>query len=96
LNIKGIWFTVEGVQFPIFGDFMEYLTDRLLLPFGAFFTTVFVGWIWGTDNAIKEATSDGKYKFALAPLWAFLVKFAAPVAILCIIVAGLFLGMSIS
>ncbi|WP_352399470.1 sodium-dependent transporter [Anaerotignum sp.] len=96
LNIKGVWFTVEGIQFPIFGDFMEYLTDRLLLPFGAFFTTVFVGWIWGTDNAIKEATSDGKYKFALAPFWAFLVKFAAPIAILCIIVAGLFLGMSIS
>lgn len=96
LNIKGIWWSLDGVQFPIFGDFMEYLTDRLLLPFGAFFTTVFVGWIWGTDNAIKEATSDGKYKFALAPLWAFLVKFAAPLGILCIIVAGLVLGMSIS
>ncbi|WP_312043137.1 sodium-dependent transporter [Anaerotignum sp.] len=96
LPIKGIWWSVNGIEFPIFGDFMEYLTDRLLLPFGAFFTTVFVGWIWGTDNAIKEATSDGKYKFGLAPLWAFLVKFAAPAGILCIIVAGLLLGMSIS
>ena len=96
LNIKGIWWSMNGIEFPILGDFMEYLTDRLLLPFGAFFTTVFVGWIWGTDNAIKEATSDGKFKFALAPFWAFLVKFAAPVAILCIIVAGLLLGMSIS
>ncbi len=95
-NIKGIWWSLNGIEFPILGDFMEYLTDRLLLPFGAFFTTVFVGWIWGTDNAIKEATSDGKYRFALAPLWAFLVKFAAPLAILCIIVAGLLLGMSIS
>jgi len=96
LNIKGVWFSSEGIQFPIFGDFLEYLTDRLLLPFGAFFTTVFVGWIWGTDNAIKEATSEGKYKFALAPAWAFIVKFVAPIAILCIIVAGLFLGMSIA
>ncbi|KXL51976.1 sodium:neurotransmitter symporter family protein [Anaerotignum neopropionicum] len=96
MNIKGIWWSLDGVQFPILGDFMEYLTDRLLLPFGAFFTTVFVGWIWGTDNAIKEATSDGKYKFSLAPAWAFLVKFAAPIAILCIIIAGLFLGMSIA
>ncbi|WP_304507143.1 sodium-dependent transporter [Anaerotignum sp.] len=96
LPIKGIWWSLDGVQFPIFGDFMEYLTDRLLLPFGAFFTTIFVGWIWGTDNAIKEATSDGKYKFTLAPLWAFLVKVAAPVGIFFIIVAGLLLGMSIS
>lgn len=96
LNIKGVWWTMEGIQFPIFGDFMEYLTDRLLLPFGAFFTTVFVGWIWGTDNAINEATSNGKYKFALAPAWAILVKIVAPIAILCIIVAGLLLGMSIA
>ncbi len=41
---------------------LEYLTDRLLLPLGAFFTTVFVGWIWGTDNSVEEATSYGKFK----------------------------------
>lgn len=96
MNIKGIWWSIEGVQFPIFGDFMEYLTDRLLLPLGALTTTVFVGWVWGTDNAIKEATSDGKYKFALAPVWAILLKFVVPIAITCIIVAGMVLGMSIS
>lgn len=96
LPLKGIWWSIEGLQFPIFGDFMEYLTDRLLLPLGAFFTTVFVGWIWGVDNAVDEATSYGKYKFALAPLWKILIKYVAPIAILCIIVAGMVLGMSIS
>lgn len=96
MDIKGIWWTIEGVQFPILGDFMEYLTDRLLLPLGALATTVFVGWIWGTDNAIKEATSDGKYTFALAPVWAILVKFVAPIAIICILVAGLIFGLSIA
>lgn len=96
MNIKGIWWSLDGLQYPIFGDFMEYLTDRLLLPLGAFFTTVFVGWIWGTEGAIKEATSDGKFKFALAPAWIILIKYIAPVAIICIIVAGMFLGMSIS
>ena len=95
-DIKGIWWSIQGVQFPTFGDFMEYLTDRLLLPAGAFFTTLFVGWIWGTDNAIKEATSNGQYKFALAPVWAILVKFVAPIAIGAILVAGMVFGMSIS
>lgn len=96
LPIKGIWWSIEGFQFPIFGDFMEFLTDRLLLPLGAFFTTIFVGWIWGTEGAIKEATSEGKYKFALAPVWIVLLKFVAPIAIICIIVAGMVFGMSIS
>ncbi len=96
MDLKGIWISREGISYPIFGDFMEYLTDRLLLPLGALTTTVFAGWIWGTDNAIKEATSDGKYKFALAPLWAFLLRIVAPIAIIIIIIAGMFLGMSIS
>ncbi|WP_458396870.1 sodium-dependent transporter [Anaerotignum sp.] len=96
MNIKGIWISREGLQFPIFGDFLEYLTDRLLLPLGAFFTTLFVGWIWGPDNSIEEATSYGKYKFTLAPAYKFIVKFIDPIAIGAIIVAGMVFGMSIS
>ena len=96
MNIKGIWISREGLQFPIFGDFLEYLTDRLMLPLGAFFTTLFVGWIWGPDNSIEEATSNGKYKFTLAPAYKVIVKFLDPIAIGAIIVAGMVFGMSIS
>ena len=96
MNLKGIWISRDGLQFPIFGDFLEYLTDRLLLPLGAFFTTFFVGWVWGPDNSVKEATSDGKYKFSLAAPYKFLVKFVDPIAIGAIIIAGMVFGMSIS
>ena len=96
MNIKGIWISKDGIMFPIFGDFLEYLTDRLLLPLGAFFSVLFVGWVWGTDNAVEEATSNGKYKFSLAPAWKILVKYIAPIAIIAIIVAGMVFGMSIS
>ena len=34
MNIKGIWVSKNGIEYPIFGDFLEYLTDRLLLPLG--------------------------------------------------------------
>lgn len=95
-NLKGIWISKEGLEFPIFGDFLEYLTDRLMLPLGAFFTTLFVGWVWGTENSVKEATSDGKYKFTLAPVYKFVVKFIDPIAIGAIIIAGMVFGMSIS
>jgi NSS family neurotransmitter:Na+ symporter len=96
MNLKGIWISRDGIQFPIFGDFLEYLTDRLLLPLGAFFTTFFVGWIWGTQNSIDEATGYGRNKFALAKPYAFIVKFIDPIAIGAIIVAGMVFGMSIS
>ena len=96
MNIKGIWISREGLQFPIFGDFLEYLTDRLLLPLGAFFTTLFVGWIWGPDHSIEEATSNGKYKFTLAPAYKMIVKFLDPIAIGAIIIAGMVFGMAIS
>ena len=96
MNIKGIWVSKNGIEYPIFGDFLEYLTDRLLLPLGAFFTTVFVGWIWGTDNSVEEATSYGKFKFTLAPVYKFIVKILDPIAIGVIIIAGLVFGMSIS
>ena len=96
MNLKGIWISKEGIQYPIFGDFLEYLTDRLLLPLGAFLTTFFVGWIWGPDNSIKEATSEGKYKFTLAAPYKVLVKFVDPIAIGAIIVAGMVFGMAIS
>ena len=96
MNIKGIWISKNGIEYPIFGDFLEYLTDRLLLPLGAFFTTVFVGWIWGTDNSVEEATSYGKFKFTLAPVYKFIVKILDPIAIGAIIIAGLVFGMSIS
>ena len=96
MPLKGIWISKAGLEFPGFGDFLEYLTDRLLLPLGAFLTTFFVGWIWGPDNSIKEATSEGKYKFSLAKPYAFMVKFVDPIAIGAIIVAGMVFGMSIS
>ena len=96
MPLKGIWISKAGIEFPGFGDFLEYLTDRLLLPLGAFLTTFFVGWIWGPDNSIKEATSEGKYKFTLAAPYKVLVKFVDPIAIGAIIIAGMVFGMNIS
>ena len=96
MNIKGIWISKNGLEYPIFGDFLEYLTDRLLLPLGALFSVICVGWIWGPDKSVEEASSYGKFKFSLAPVYKFIVKILDPIAIGVIIVAGLVFGMSIS
>ncbi len=95
-NIKGVWFDfANGVTFPIFGDFMEFLTDRLLIPLCAFGACVFVGWVWKPENAIREIEMDGK-PFKLAGAYSVLVKFVAPISILTIIIASFATGTTLS
>ncbi len=95
-DIKGIWFDfANGVSYPIFGDFMEFLTDRLLIPLCAFGACVFVGWVWKPENAIREIEQDGK-PFKLAKAYSILVKFVAPISILSIIIASFVTGTTLS
>ena len=96
MNLKGIWISGDGISYPSFGDFLEYLTDRLLLPLGALFSVLCVGWVWSPEKSVEEATSHGRFKFSLAPVYKFMVKIVDPIAIGVIIIAGLVFGMSIS
>lgn len=88
LNIKGIWLDASGVSYPSFGDFMEFTTDKLIMPLCALFYCILVGWIWGVDKAGDEISSQGKYPFKLLPIYAVLVKFVAPIAIIFIMLSG--------
>lgn len=97
LPLKGIWFDLEnGLYYPGFGDFMEYLTDRLLMPLGALMFCIFVGWIWGTDKGIEEIEQNGTIPFGLKKPWTILVKYIVPVAVSAILVFGLVFGMALS
>lgn len=87
-NIKGIWLDAGGITYPVFGDFMEFITDKLLMPLGALLMCIVVGWVWGIDKAAEEITSVGKYEFKLRSVYAVLVKFVAPIAILIIMLGG--------
>lgn len=87
-GMTGIWLDVNGITYPPFGDFMEYVTDRLLMPICALAFCIFVGWFWGIERATQEITSGGKYGFALKGIWTILVKFIAPIAIIVIILSG--------
>ncbi len=87
LPLKGIWLDATGITYPAFGDFMEYVTDKLLMPLGSLFFCIFVGWVWGIDNASAEVEKHG-VKFPLKKVWGFLVKFVAPTAIILIMLSG--------
>jgi len=77
-----------------FLDLMATVWNNWALPIGGLLIAIFVGWVWGANNAIAELTADGQ-TLPAAPLWAFLIKYVCPLAILFIIVMtarGMFAG----
>jgi NSS family neurotransmitter:Na+ symporter len=97
VNLKGVWAdAVNGVTYPILGDFMEFLTDRLLLPINALTACLLAGWAWGSKHGIEEVRQNGKFPFTLGGAWSISVKIIAPIAIILIIIFGLIRGMALS
>lgn len=93
--LKLPWFDFKnGLVMSPMGNVMEYMTDNLLMPLTALLVCIFVGWIWKTENAVKEIKIGSK--FALEPVWVVCVKYICPLAIIAILFTTLVLGVSIS
>ncbi|MCC5909987.1 MAG: sodium-dependent transporter [Clostridiaceae bacterium] len=86
---QGIWSDLTFIRGNDFMDSIDFIASNIMLPLGGFFLCIFIGWIWGIDNALKEATNNGKISFKLAGFWSFLVKYVAPLAILVVFFQGL-------
>jgi NSS family neurotransmitter:Na+ symporter len=71
---------------------MDFLFGNFSLAFGALMTSVFVGWIWKTENAVKELLQGAPGFARYAPLYSVMVKYIAPIFILLILI-NLFWGM---
>lgn len=79
------WFdSIPLVHMP-FLDFMNALFGNYALTIGSFFISIFVGWKWGISAAEKEIL-QGAEKFRLKTVWAFSIRFFAPLAIFLIFV----------
>jgi len=85
----GTWSHIKIIKDNNIFDSIIYVTDRILLPLGGLFLCIFVGWVWGVDKAIEEATNNGKHKFIIAPVWAFLIRWIIPLVILVVFLQGL-------
>jgi len=94
--IKGAWFdAANGLTFPAFCDAMEFLTDRVMIPVCALGCCVFVGWVWKPKRAIAEVEQNG-VRFRLARVYALIIKYVAPLAILTILIMSFATGMTLS
>jgi len=76
----GVWSDIK-IFGKTFFDLFDFVASNIFLPVGGIFVCIFVGWVWGSKNAVKEITSDGLYSFKVEKLYSFIIKFVAPVSI---------------
>jgi neurotransmitter:Na+ symporter, NSS family len=79
---SGFWSELPVVGMA-FLDLMATIWNNFALPIGGLLLSIFVGWVWRTEEALKELEPGGGMPGAA--LWAFLVRYVCPVAIAIII-----------
>jgi NSS family neurotransmitter:Na+ symporter len=75
-------------QLQLFGmslmDFCDFLTAQFMLPAGAFFTSILIGWFVEKQLIADEFTNNGTLKDTFLKAYIFSVKFIVPLCILLI------------
>lgn len=75
-------------DFRIFGnnifDFFDRITSSYMMPIGAFFIALFVGWKMPKPDVKDEMINGGKLKVKWFAVFLFLVRYFVPLAILAI------------
>jgi NSS family neurotransmitter:Na+ symporter len=81
------WAPLGDLSEGVFDTF-DYLVSNWFLPVGGLLMAIFAGWF--LDAAVSRGEiEEGHGRFALFPVWRFLLRFVCPVAILWILWAVL-------
>lgn len=75
---------IDGNSYGIF-DFLDVVTSYYLLPLGGLLGAIFIGFVWGVPNAIKEIKKGSKFR--TEKLWHVLIKFVVPVLVFLILLS---------
>lgn len=65
-------------------DFCDFLTAQLMLPAGAFLTSIMLGWFVNRQITHDEFTNGGVLKESFFAVWLVSVRFVVPICILLI------------
>ena len=68
---------------PLMG-FCDLLTAQVMLPAGAFLTSIFIGWFVSRQIVYDEFTNNDTISRPLFRVWLFCVRFVVPIGILLI------------
>jgi NSS family neurotransmitter:Na+ symporter len=69
-------------------DASEFFASNILLPLGAFFVIVFLGWFYDIKQTKDEISNQGTLKIRLFPMFVFIIRYVAPLAILLVFLRG--------
>lgn len=69
-----------------FFDFMDKFSANFLLPIGALFIVIFVGWKMGKQDFYDELTNQNTLKISIKSFIFFIIKYVAPIVILTIFI----------
>ena len=68
---------------------LDYLTAKIMLPFGGLLVSLFVGWYWDRNISYDEVTNGGIIRKGVFNAYMFVIKYVAPLGIIFIFVNGL-------
>ena len=66
-------------------DFCDFLTAQVMLPAGAFLTSILVGWFASRQVLADEFTNGGSLRDTFFPVWLCCVRYIVPACILLIL-----------
>jgi len=66
-------------------DFCDFLTAQVMLPAGAFLTSILVGWFASRQVLADEFTNGGSLRDTFFPVWLCCVRYVVPACILLIL-----------
>ncbi len=66
-------------------DFLDFISNSVMMPIVALLTCIFVGWIIGPKEIEEEVMLSSRFK--LRKVWAFGIKYICPVLLIVILVA---------
>lgn len=70
-------------------DAMTFLSDKILMPIGGLLMCIFVGYVWGIDNAADEISNGGVLTFKWKWIFSAVMKYIAPAFIIIIFITSL-------
>ena len=80
------WADKEVAGFNFF-EFMDFLTSSVMLPVTGLFIAIFVGWVMKPAIVREELVDEPGTAFAV---WRWVLRYIAPVAVLAILVLGIY------
>jgi len=73
-----------------FFQIVDFISANIFLPLGGILIALFVGWFWGTKNAVPHLLEGTKnFPAFLASTWTILIRFVAPVLISLIFLSSI-------